>query len=166
MNREWVFRTLILALLLAIVSLQAIALQHKQREVHTLVFKWPPSYVIPHGNDSGYVTNYTMRTDVLITAVQIWMGNPSGVFWEGDVYVTMNNIGDFTSHDQVIAHYQFDKHAESSVPHQLWFQIGSADSGFRIKAGQTLFIWRAFVNISDSATTAADGEVIVYFVDF
>ena len=164
MNREWVFRGLILVLLLTIVSLQVLALQYKQREVHTLVLNWPLSHVAPYGNVSGYVTNYTWRIDALITAVQVWMGNPSGVFWEGDVYVAMDNIGDFTSPDQVIVHYQFDKHAESPVPHQLWFEIGLANSGFRIRAGQTLWVWRAFNNISGSATTAGDGQVIIYYV--
>jgi len=102
---------------------------------------------------------------VLITAVQVWMGNPLGVLWEGDVRVVLNDVGDFHSPDQVIVHYQFDKHAESPVPHQVWFQIGSENSGFRVRAGETLWIWRAFVNLSDDATSAGDGHVIIYYIE-
>jgi hypothetical protein len=97
-------------------------------------------------------------------AIQVWMGNPSGTFWEGDVYVTLNDRGIFNnSTDQVIVHYQLDKHAESSTPHQLLFQIGSDHIGYLVKAGQTIWIWRAFNNISDQTAFAGDGQVIIYY---
>jgi hypothetical protein len=91
------------------------------------------------------------------------MGNPLGILWEGDVYVTLNNQGDFYSQDQVIAHYQFDKHAESSVPHQLWFQVGSGESGFNLRTDQTIWVWRAFNNISNETVVSGDGQVIIYY---
>jgi hypothetical protein len=159
---------IIVALLAVIVILQVLILIRLQPvTVHTVVLTWQPVQVSPHGLAgyivSGYVANWTSPMNVRIVAVQVWMGNPAGVTWEGDVYVTLNNRGDFTSPDQVIVHYQFDKHAETSAPHQLFFQIGTKDSGFYVAGGQTIWVWRAFVNTSNTETVAADGQVILYY---
>jgi hypothetical protein len=160
-------RILILVLLILILSLQVVLLYRplsNVSDVHTLVLNWPPQQIAANTVVSGYVGNWTWSTDVRIVAVQVWVGNPNGILWEGDVYMTLNNRGIFNnSTDQVIVHYQLDKHAESSTPHQLMFQIGSDNSGFLVKAGQTIWIWRAFNNISDYSTTAGDGQVIIYY---
>lgn len=165
-NGGAIYKLLIVALLLTILLVQ-IADSHwlfpgrGSTDVHTLVVNWPPMKVAGHGVISGYVANWTWQSDVRIVGVQVWMGNPSGILWEGDVYVTLNNRGVFdNSTDQVIVHYQLDKHAESSVPHQLLFQM---DSGFPAKAGQTIWIWRAFNNLSNETATSGDGQVIIYY---
>lgn len=159
----------IVTLLAVIIIMQAFILFRIQPvAVHTVVLDWPPVRVAIHDTTgyvvSGYVANWTWSTDVRIVAVQVWMGNPAGVTWEGDVYVTLNKQGDFTSPDQVIVHYQFDKHAETSAPHQLFFQLGSKDSGFIVRADQKIWVWRSFVNTSTNETIAADGQVILYYI--
>lgn len=93
------------------------------------------------------------------------MGNPYNILWEGDTFVTLNDQGDFLSPDQVIVHYQFDKHAESSIPHQVWFPIGVGDSGFKVEANKTIWVWMLFKNTSDIPVSAGDGEVIIYYED-
>jgi hypothetical protein len=158
------------ALLVAVILLQVLILLRMQPiAVHTVVLNWFPVPVAAHNLTgyivSGYVANWTWARNVRITSVQVWMGNPAGISWEGDVYITLNNRGDFTSPDQVITHYQFDKHAETSAPHQLFFQLGSKDSGCFVSAGQTTWVWRAFVNISDTEINSADGQVILYYVE-
>jgi len=150
---------------LQILVLYRLPLDRVSSVVHVLVLNWPAGEVAANTVISGYVANWIWTMDVRITAVQVWMGNPFGTLWEGDVYVTLNNRGIFNnSTDQVIVHYQLDKHAGSSAPHQLMFQLGSDRSGFLVKAGQTIWIWRAFNNISDHLTTAGDGQVIIYYL--
>jgi hypothetical protein len=162
-------RILILVLLMLILSLQVVLLYRSPSnvipsDVHTAVLNWSPQQIGANAMVSGYVGSWAWSMDVSIVAVQVWMGNPNGILWKGDVYVTLNNRGIFNnSTDQVLVHYQLDKHAESSTPHQLMFQIGSDGSGFPVKAGQTIWIWRAFNNISDHSTTAGDGQVIIYY---
>jgi hypothetical protein len=153
-----------------VVALQLVAIWRLpggiQSDVHTLTLNWPAQEIPAKTVLSGYVGNWSWPMNVRIVAVQVWMGNPYGTLWEGDIYVTLNNRGIFNnSTDQVIVHYQLDKHAESSMPHQLMFQIGSEGSGFLMKAGQTVWIWRSFNNISDHSATAGDGQVIVYYED-
>jgi hypothetical protein len=162
------WRLLFACLLVAIVILQLLIFSRlpmipDRVGVHTVVLKWKPVPVPARNVTSGYVASWTPQASVRIVAVQVWMGNPLAILWEGDVYVTLNNQGDFQSLDQVIVHYQFDKHAESSVPHQLWFQIGSSGSGFAVRASQTIWVWRAFVNASNETAVSGDGQVIIYY---
>jgi hypothetical protein len=163
------YKIVILVLLVLILSSQVmllyrLPLSERPSMLHTAVLNWPPQQIAGNTMVSAYVGNWTWSMDVRIMAVQVWMGNPSGILWEGDVYVTLNNRWIFNnSTDQVIVHYQLDKHAESSTPHQLMFQIGSDGSGFLVKAGQTIWIWRAFNNISDHPTNAGDGQVMIYY---
>jgi hypothetical protein len=168
-NGGTIYKLLIVVLLLTILLVQ-IADSHwlspgrGSTDVHTLVVNWPPMKVAGHGVISGYVASWTWQSDVRIVGVQVWMGNPSGILWEGDVYVTLNNRGVFdNSTDQVIVHYQLDKHAETSAPHQLWFQIGCEESGFNVGTGQTIWVWRAFNNISNETVVSGDGQVIIYY---
>jgi hypothetical protein len=153
-------------ILLQLLILSRLPTNHLDRvEVHTIVLSWQPSEVPARNVTSGYIGSWKPQSDVTIIIVQVWMGNPLGILWEGDVYVTLNNQGDFHSPDQVIVHYQFDKHAESSAPHQLWFQVGSNGSGFVVEAGETVWVWSAFKNISDNQVFAGDGQVIIYYLN-
>ena len=110
---------------------------------------------------SGYVGNWTAPRAVRVMRVQVWMGNPYGVTWEGDVHVTKNASGSFWQGDSLLAHYQFDKHAESPVPHQLMFDLSP---GYRLLSGESIYVWRAFHNTSPGATKAGDAQVIIYYV--
>lgn len=167
--RRQLAQIITVALLLTIVVLQLALIYQtsgwpKGSYVHTVVLNWPPQQIPANTVISGYVGNWSWSVDAKIVAVQVWMGNPSGTRWEGDVYVTLNDKGIFNnSTDQVVVHYQLDAHAESSAPHQLMFQIGSGGSGFLVKAGQTIWVYRAFNNVSDHPTTAGDGQVIIYY---
>jgi hypothetical protein len=165
-NAGAIYKVLVVTLLLAILLVQIADLHllspnRSSTDVHTLVVNWRGARVAGQGLISGYVANWTWQYDVRIVSVQVWMGNPAGILWEGDVYVTLNNHGVFNnSTDQVIVHYQLDKHAESSAPHQLLFRIGS---GFLVTAGQTIWVWRAFNNLSNETVLSGDGQVIVYY---
>jgi len=161
LNSGW--KILLASLLVIVIALQTYTLA-KQDAVHTVVLSWAPMDIAAGSNESGYAASWKPHSDVLISAVQVWMGNPYGILWEGDVYVTLNDQGDLKSPDQVIVHYQLDKHAESSVPHQEWFQIGDDNSGFKVKAGETVWAWFLFNNFSDRPTKAGDGEVIIYYL--
>jgi hypothetical protein len=132
--------------------------------VHTIVLKWGTRMIGPNGNFSGYVASWTPDREVAITAVYVWMGNPSTVRWEGDVYLTPNDKGDFLSPDQVIVHYQFDKHAPTSQPHQQIYYLALGGSrGFDVLQGHTVWVWTAFVNIDPTSVVAGDGQVIIYY---
>ena len=166
LNSRW--KILLASLLVIVIVLQIYTLASlrisKQGTIHTVVLSWAPIDIAAGSVASGYAASWKPQCDVSITAVQVWMGNPYGILWEGDVYVTLNNQGDFQSPDQVIVHYQFDKHAESSIPHQEWFQIGDDNSGFKVEAGETVWVWFAFNNFSDRPTKAGDGQVIIYYL--
>ena len=159
---------LVVVLLVSIVGLQLYVISRparlELRDVHSVVLKWPPRPIPAHNVSSGYVASWKSGGDVWITAVEVWMGNPSGIFWEGDVYVSLNDIGDFTSVDQVVVHYQLDKHAETSIPHQEFFPLGGQAYGFHVKPEDSLWVWFAFNNLSDQLTVAGDGYVIIYFL--
>jgi hypothetical protein len=132
--------------------------------VHTEVVKWGTKMIGPNGNFSGYVGSWAPDRVVTITAVYVWMGNPSTVRWEGDVYVTLNNKGDFTSPDQVIVHYQFDKHAPTSQPHQqIYYLAQGGTKGFVVPRGETIWVWTAFINIDPTSVASGDGQVIIYY---
>lgn len=155
---------LLTIVLLQLLTLSRLPEESEPADVHTAVLTWAPRQIPAEDVASGYVASWNPHIDVVILAVQVWMGNPTGILWEGDVYVTLNNHGDFHSADQVIVHYQFDKHAESSAPHQLWFQIGCERSGFRVRAGQTVWVWFALNNLSDKSVISGDGQAIIYYV--
>jgi hypothetical protein len=89
------------------------------------------------------------------------MGNPSNVSWEGDVFVTVDtpNVWD-PADDQVVIHYQFDSHEESSLPSQLLVDLSP---GFQVPAGHTINCFRVFVNISPEPQISGDYEVILYY---
>ena len=160
---------LITLLLVALIFLQMFILLRlpsgtDNSDIHTVVLRWSPQEIAAGGVVSGYTDSWQSDVDIEIVAVQVWMGNPYGILWEGDVYVTLNNQGDFISPDQVIVHYQMDKHAESSEPHQEWFQIGSNDAGFYVNSNQTIWVWFSFKNVSEQTVSAGDGQAIIYYI--
>lgn len=110
---------------------------------------------------AAYVGSWNATKDGRIMRVQVWMGNPSDVTWEGDIYVTKNASGDFQYRGALLVHYQFDKHMESSIPHQLMFDLSP---GFPVDSGEMIYVWRLFHNISPVWTLSGDGEVIIYYV--
>jgi hypothetical protein len=159
---------LITLLLIVLILLQTFILTSLKSglddsEIHTVVLRWPPQDIAAGEAASGYVDSWKSEVDIEIVAVQVWMGNPYGILWEGDVYVTLNNQGDFVSPDQIIVHYQMDKHTESSEPHQEWFQIGSRNAGFYVNNNQTIWAWSSFKNVSEQTVLAGDGQVIIYY---
>jgi len=115
---------------------------------------------------SGWILNWTPTRDVRIVKIQVWMGNPDYVVWEGDTYVTIgepSGLSDSSSYNdtiQLLVHYQFDSHAPSPIPHQLMFDL---TPGFKVASGQTIYVWRAFVNTEPYNVTAGDVQVIIYY---
>jgi hypothetical protein len=94
------------------------------------------------------------------------MGNPVNVTWEGDTYVTIgkpsdpSNSSSYTDAIQLLVHYQFDSHAPSPIPHQVMFDL---TPGFKVASGQTINIYRAFVNTESRTVTSGDVQVIIYY---
>ncbi len=129
-------------------------------ELHSQVLHWNTTNIPAGENVAGFVDEWTPRQNISVVRIQVWMGNPSNTTWEGDTYVVRNR-SDLTAPDSLLVHYQFDKHAESPIPHQLMFDL---EPGFKVAEGEKLSVWRLFVNNSPNATTAGDGEVIIYYV--
>jgi hypothetical protein len=154
---------LVTIILLQVIIILRLPTSTKYALIHTYVLKWEPREILSNSITSEYVASWKPETNIMITAIQVWMGNPFGILWEGDVHVTVNNQGDFQTSDQVIVHYQLDKHAESSTPHQQWFQVGTEQSGFPVDTIQTIWVWLLFNNFSNEKTTSGDGEVIIYY---
>jgi hypothetical protein len=94
------------------------------------------------------------------------MGNPDNVVWEGDTFVTIGkpsdpyNSSSYTDAIQLLVHYQFDSHAPSPIPHQLMFDL---TPGFKVASGQTINVYRLFVNYALYTVTAGDAQVIIYY---
>ena len=128
--------------------------------MHSLVICWGPTDIASGKSVGDFVGEWTPTRNIRVMRIQVWMGNPNGATWEGDTYVVKNRTN-LIAPDSLLAHYQFDKHTESPVLHQLTFDL---EPGFRVVKGETLSIWRRFVNTSPQGTTAGDGEVVVYYV--
>ena len=134
--------------------------------IHSQLLGYPPTNITANSSISGWILDWTPTTDVRILRIQIWMGNPSNVTWEGDTFVTIGKPSDpwisssYTDAVQLIVHYQFDSHAPSPIPHQLMFDL---TPGFKVTSGQTINIYRLFVNIESRPVTAGDVQVIIYY---
>jgi len=90
------------------------------------------------------------------------LGNPNGVAWEGDLFVTLGKPSDpwNPDTDQLLVHYQFDSHAPSSLPHSVMFPL---DPGFKVTSGQDINVYRLFVNTEPYPVDSGDVEVIIYY---
>jgi len=142
------------------VSQRIFQLQHGNY-LHSAVIRWNPVNISAHSVVAGYVGYWNATKQGRVLRVQVWMGNPYGITWEGDIYVTKNSSGDFQYRDSLLVHYQFDKHVESPIPHQLMFDL---TPGFPVSSGERIYVWRLFHNISPKWTLSGDGEVIIYYV--
>ncbi len=147
-------------------GLSYILLRQNAPYVHSQLLAYPPTAISANSYDSRWVLEWTPLTDVRIMKVQVWMGNPANAVWEGDTYITLgkpsdpSNSKDYTDTIQLIAHYQFDSHAASSMPHQLMIDLAP---GFKVPAAQPVSVYRFFNNFENRTVTAGDVQVIIYY---
>jgi hypothetical protein len=134
--------------------------------VHSQLLHYPPENITAYNVTSGWILDWTPTTDVRIVRIQVWMGNPFNVTWEGDTYVTIGkpsspaNSSSYTDTIQLLVHYQFDSHAPSPIPHQVMFDL---TPGFKVASGQTINVYRAFINTESRTVTSGDVQVIIYY---
>jgi len=126
----------------------------------------PPANIPANSSTAGWILNWTPMTNVRIVRIQVWMGNPDNVVWEGNTYVAVgkpsdaSNSSSYTDAIQLLVHYQFDSHAPSPIPHQLMFDL---TPGFKVASGQTINVYRLFVNTEHYNVTAGDVQVTIYY---
>ena len=132
------------------------------RDLHVRTIAWDKQDIPAGKKIEGYVANWTVDEQVRIVGIEIWMGNPYDILWEGDTFVMLNNTVNPWNPppDTVLAHYQFDSHDKSPVPHQRSFGL---PYGFLIDAGETLFIYRLFNNFDEEDTYSGDGWIILHY---
>jgi hypothetical protein len=134
--------------------------------IHSQLLGYRPIEIPANTAASGWILNWTPTTDIRIIKIQVWMGNPANVTWEGDTYVTIGkpsdpwNSSSYSDTIQLLVHYQFDSHAQSPIPHQVMFDL---TPGFKVASGQSINIFRAFVNIESRTVTSGDVQVIIYY---
>jgi len=133
---------------------------------HSQLLAYPTVNIDANNSTSGWILDWTPTTEIRIIRIQVWMGNPTNVTWEGDTYVTIGkpsspaNSSSYTDSIQLLVHYQFDSHAPSPIPHQLMFDL---TPGFKVASGQTINVYRLFVNTESYNVTAGDVQVIIYY---
>jgi len=135
--------------------------------VHSQLLAYPKITTIgPHDRVEGWILDWTPKSDIRIIRIQVWMGNPNNVVWEGDTFVTIGkpsnpwNSSSYTDDIQLLVHYQFDSHAPSPIPHQVMFDL---TPGFKVASGQTINVYRLFVNTESIAVNSGDVQVIIYY---
>jgi type IV secretory pathway component VirB8 len=134
--------------------------------VHSQLLHYPPVNISSLSSVGGWVMNWTPPTNVRVIRIQVWMGNPINVTWEGDTYVTIgkptqpNNASCYNNTIQLLVHYQFDSHAPSPIPHQLMFDL---TPGFEVVSAQTIYIYRDFVNFEPHNVAGGDVQIIIYY---
>jgi hypothetical protein len=134
--------------------------------VHSQLLAYPPIDISADDRNESWILEWTPKTDIRIIRIQVWMGNPANVMWEGDTFVTIGkpsnpwNSSSYTDSIQLLVHYQFDSHAQSPIPHQLIFDL---TPGFKVVSGQTVNVYRLFVNMESRTVTAGDVQVIIYY---
>ena len=143
------------------VALQVWSYVQPAPDLHSQVIRWDPKNIASTSRVEDFVGEWAPTRNIRVMRIQVWMGNPNNVTWEGDTFVVKNR-SDLAASDSLLAHYQFDKHAESPVPHQFMFDL---EPGFKVSSGEKLSIWRRFVNTSPQDTMSGDGEVIVYYIN-
>jgi hypothetical protein len=134
--------------------------------IHSQLLGYPPTNIPANSSVGDWILDWTPTTDIRIIRIQVWMGNPSNVTWEGDTYITIgkpsdpSNSSSYTDAIQLLVHYQFDSHAPSPIPHQVMFDL---TPGFKVASGQTINVYRAFVNTESRTVTSGDVQVIIYY---
>jgi len=124
--------------------------------LHTYTIHWGTQSVGAKTKISDFVGEWTPNRVMQIIA---WMGNPYGILWEGDIYITLNATM-LEAPDQHIFHYQFDSHAPSPLPH---FYTADLRPGFLVEKGETIYVYRVFNNFDDQDTVSGDGWIIIYY---
>jgi hypothetical protein len=139
---------------------------HSQPYIHSQLLGYPPTYIPANTRVEGWVLNWTPTIDIRIIRIQVWMGNPSNVVWEGDTFVIIGkpsdpwNSSSYTDSIQLLVHYQFDSHAPSPLPHQVMFDL---TPGFKVSSEQTINVYRLFVNTESNTVYSGDVQVIIYY---
>ena len=134
--------------------------------IHSQLLGYLPTNITANSRVGDWILNWTPTTDVRIVKIQVWMGNPDNVVWEGDTFVTIGkpsdpwNSSSYSGAIQLLVHYQFDSHAPSPIPHQLMFDL---TPGFKVASGQTINVYRLFVNTELYTVYAGDVQVIIYY---
>jgi len=166
MRKEHIVIIILVVLLVSVSLAWIIGSLPSEPYIHSQLLGIPPTNINASSSVGDWILNWTPTTDVRIIRIQVWMGNPSNVTWEGDTYVTIgkpsspSNSSSYTDSIQLLAHYQFDSHAQSPIPHQLMFDL---TPGFKVALGQTINVWRDFVNTEPYNVTAGDVQVIIYY---
>jgi cell division protein FtsL len=141
-------------------------LNQSEPYIHSQLLGYPPTNITANSRVEDWILNWTPTTDIRIIRIQVWMGNPDNVVWEGDTFVTIGkpsdpwNSSSYTDALQLLVHYQFDSHAPSPIPHQLMFDL---TPGFKVASGQTVNVYRLFVNTELYTVYAGDVQVIIYY---
>lgn len=102
-------------------SLSYAVFQRSEPYVYSQLLAYPPRTI--HANDrvEDWILDWTPKIDIRIIRIQVWMGNPNNVVWEGDTFVTIGkppdpwNPSSYNSTIQLLVHYQFDSHAPSPI---------------------------------------------------
>jgi len=134
--------------------------------VQSHILAYGPTNIPANSVVLSWLLNWTPTANIRVIRIQVWMGNPANVTWEGDAYVTVgkpSNLTDPSSYNatiQLLVHYQFDSHAPSPIPHQLMFDL---TPGFKVTSGQTINVWRLFHNIEPYTVFSGDVQVIIYY---
>jgi hypothetical protein len=126
----------------------------------------PPMPISGNSSVDDWVLNWTATTDVRIIGIQVWMGNPVNVTWAGDTYVTIGGepsdpsiLSSYNDTVQLLVHLQRYSHASTS-PSQIMFDF---TPGFKATPGQTIYVYRDFVNTEPYNVTAGDVQVIIFY---
>jgi cell division protein FtsL len=141
-------------------------LNQSEPYIQSQLLAYPPTNITANSRIEDWILNWTPTTDIRIIKIQVWMGNPQNVVWEGDTFVTVGkpsdpwNSSSYTDTIQLLVHYQFDSHAPSATPDQIMFDL---TPGFKVASGQTINVYRLFMNTELYTVNAGDVQVIIYY---
>jgi hypothetical protein len=166
MRKEHVVIIILVVLLVSVSLAWMIGSLPSEPYIHSQLLEIPPTNINASSSVGDWILNWTPTTNLRIIRIQVWMGNPSNVTWEGDTFVTIGkpsdpwNSSSYTDSVQLLVHYQFDSHAPSPIPHQLMFDL---TPGFKVASGQTINVYRLFHNIESRPVSSGDVQVIIYY---
>jgi len=139
---------------------------HSRPYIRSQLLWCPLTNISANSRVENWTLEWTPKIDIRIIRIQIWMGNPTNVVWEGDTFVTIGkpsdpwNSSSYTDSIQLLVHYQFDSHAPSPIPHQVMFDL---TPGFKVSSEQTINVYRLFVNTESRTVYSGDVQVIIYY---
>ena len=142
-------------------KIEVAALKSPER-LDTYTLHWETQSIPAKTKVSDFVREWTPHKPIEVMQICVWMGNPYGILWEGDIYVTLN-ASDLEAPRQHIFHYQFDSHAPSPIPHIYTVDLRP---GFFVNEDQTIYVYRVFNNFDDEDTASGDGWIIIYFIEY